>query len=97
MKTQLEEEVRTVIKEVYQAEYVGTLSLTIMTDNDIPTGYILRLGLNQDERPLFIAFEGNKDEFIKYLKQELRTRRLSETHFYYGEKLYRNHEECCQK
>lgn len=95
MRTQLEEEVRTVIKDIYQAEYVGTLNLTVM-EGDQPV-YILRLGMNKDERPLFIAFEGNKDEFIKYLKQELRARRLSETHFYYGEKLYRNHEECCQK
>lgn len=97
MKTQLEEEVRAVINETYQAEYVGTLNVTPITDGETQTGYLLRLGMNIDERPLFIAFEGSKDEFIKYLKQELRIRRLSETCFYYGEKLYRNYEECCQR
>ncbi len=95
--TPLEKEVRIVIKEIYQAEYVGTLAIKPIMDNDTIIGYVLKLGLNKDERPLSIAFEGNKDQFVQYLKQELRTRRLAETDFYYGEKLYKNHEECCQQ
>ena len=96
MKTQLEEEVRTVIETIYNAKYVGTLQIVPILNGDVQLGYKLRLGMNKDERPIYIAFEGDKDGFIKYLQQELRIRRLSETEFYYGEKLYRNNEECCQ-
>lgn len=63
MKTQLEEEVKAVINEAYKAEYVGTLNVTQLTG-----GYLLKLGMNKDERPISIAFEGSKDEFINYLK-----------------------------
>ena len=91
MKISLEEEVRTVIEKMYQAKYVGTLQVSSLGEQ---AGYKLRLGMNKDERPLYIAFEGDKDGFIKYLKEELRTRRLHETWFFRGEKLYRNNEEC---
>lgn len=91
MKTPLEEEVRIVIENMYQAKYVGTLEVTTLGEQ---AGYKLRLGMNKDERPLYIAFEGDKDGFIKYLKEELRTRRLDETKFFRGEKLYKINEEC---
>lgn len=96
MKTRLEEEVRTVIETMYKAKYVGTLQVLPMLDGETQLGYKLRLGMNKDERPIYIAFEGDKDGFIKYLKQELRIRRLAETEFYYGDKIYKNNEECCQ-
>ena len=96
MQTQLEEEVRTVIEDIYKAKYIGALQITYILDGEVQLGYKLRLGMNKDERPLYIAFEGNKEEFIKYLQQELRNRRLAETEFYYGEKLYKSNEECCR-
>lgn len=96
MQTQLEEEVRTVIENIYKAKYIGTLQIAPILDREVQLGYKLRLGMNKDERPLYIAFEGDKDTFIKYLQQELRNRRLAETEFYYGEKLYKNNEECCK-
>ena len=96
MQTQLEDEVRTVIEDIYKAKYVGALQITPILNEESQLGYKLRLGMNKDERPLYIAFEGNKDGFIKYLKQELRIRRLADTEFYYGEKLYKQNEECCK-
>lgn len=96
MRTQLEDEVKAVIESIYKAEYVGTLQITPILDGEVQLGYKLRLGMNRDERPLYIAFEGDKDGFIKYLQSELRVRRLAETEFYYGDKLYKNDEKCCR-
>lgn len=96
MMTPLEEEVKTAINNIYCAEYTGTLKVTELKDSGMVIGYKVRLGLNKDERPLYIAFEGNKPDFFKYLEQELRIRRLADTYFYEGEKLYKEHVECCK-
>lgn len=96
--TQLEEEVKSIIEKLYCAKYRGTLRVEELKNSDgTVRGYIVRLGLNNHERPIFIAFEGDKKHFIKFLIEELKIKRLDVTKYFYGDKIYRKgrNEKCC--
>ena len=92
--TQLEEEVKSIIENLYCAEYRGTLKVEEMKNSDGQIrGYIVRIGLNNNERPVYIAFEGDKEHFIKYLIEELKIKRLDANKYFYGDKIYRRNEQ----
>lgn len=84
-----EEAVKDIIECLYKAKYTAEIKVETLTNSDGNiTGYLLILGLNNSEMPLQIAFDGDWDSFLKYIKEELRTRRLSDTEYFFGEKFY---------
>ena len=81
---ELELQVLQIIRDVYEKEYVGKLKVT-QTEN----GYILRLYLNKpDNMPILIAADLNAEDFLKYVRQELKSRQLQKINFYKGVKIY---------
>jgi hypothetical protein len=79
--TRLERKIKELIECIYQCEFKGKVEV-----KEYPDAYALRLSLNQDERPIFITYQCDENDFIKNIADELRKRRLSNTEYYTGVK-----------
>lgn len=77
----LEQAILAIIKKVYCKEYTGRLKVT-----EIPGGYRLDLGMNNDERPISIAAESS--DFLNFVEKELRDRSLDMTEYFTAIQLY---------
>ena len=53
----LEQVILELIRTLYCKEYTGRIKVIETFDGDSHLGYIVKLGLNKDERPLSIACE----------------------------------------
>lgn len=81
--------------QIYSKEYVGKLKLEeLLTTDNHHRGYKLTLGMNNVDKPLIISFEGDEKGYLKFLRQELRDRRLGDTHYFLGYKQYNKLESC---
>ena len=81
--------------QIYSKEYVGKLKLEeLLTTDNQHRGYKLTLGMNNVDKPLIISFEGDEKGYLKFLRQELRDRRLGDTHYFLGYKQYNKLESC---
>ena len=86
--------IREIIRRIYCSEYCGRLKVKIIEkccqtncceDEECENyRFELLIYLNKDERPLSLAFDGNLEDFLKYIAKELRSRRLHYTEYYYG-------------
>jgi hypothetical protein len=92
---ELEVAIRDLFKQIYHKEYVAKLKLEeLQTAEGIHRGYKLTLGMNNIDKPLIISFEGGEVAYLKFLRQELRDRRLGDTHYFLGYKQYNGLESC---
>lgn len=92
---ELEVAIKDLFKQIYDKEYVAKLKLEVLyTTNGEHRGYKLTLGMNNVDNPLIISFEGAEAAFLKFLRQELRDRRLGDTHYFLGYKQYNGLESC---
>ena len=73
-----------VIEEEYNKRYIGTLKVTKIK----PFGYNVRLGMNNDERPINISAQLEGEKFLKFFKQELRDRSWDHSKWFLGYKVY---------
>ena len=77
MTTQeLEALILELIKDIYNAEYIGKLKVT-----KAGNGYLIQLGMDVPEYPISIYAELEGDKLIKFLKEELHNRHLSSAYF----------------
>lgn len=63
----LESAVRELIKNIYKKEYTGMLKVI-----KLKNGYKLQLGFGHNDKPYECAFEGNAEQFIYFMCDELR-------------------------
>ena len=75
--TSLENKVLNIINCVTDSNYISTLKV----EKDDNT-YILKLDLNQYLSPLVLSFEGTEDDFLKFICNEFKTRKIERTHWY---------------
>lgn len=94
MTTQeLEQAILELIRTIYCKEYIGRLQVIELFNYDKEhLGYLLKLGLNKDEKPLTIAWEGAEDKYLVFLEKELKRLNLSHTKYFTAIQLYRNDE-----
>lgn len=91
----LEVAIKDLFREVCCKEYVGKLKLEeLLTTEGTHRGYKLTLGMNNIDKPIIISFEGDSKSYLKFLKQELRDRRLGDTLYFLGYKQYNKLESC---
>ena len=69
------------VMDIYHKKYVGKLKV-----NKLTNGYQLLLWLNKQETPISISADLDAEKFIKYIKEELRSRRYNEVKYYTGYK-----------
>ena len=77
--SEIEEKIKYIIECIYQCEFKGRVKV-----NEDKDSYILRLSLNQDERPIFITYQGDQEDFVNYVIDEIKKRRLITTEYYTG-------------
>jgi len=68
-KTELEQAIRDYIKSFYKAEYIGFLEV-----NELDPGFSFVIGLPSKEMPTTISSDQNAEDFLEYIKSELRSR-----------------------
>lgn len=73
-----------IFMEVYEVKYVGTLEIKRIE----PVGLIVRLGIMNDWKPMYISAELDDVQFLKYFKKELYDRNLDMVEFFKGVKSY---------
>lgn len=78
----LEEEVEHMIEDLYGYKYVGKLCI-----EPLEGGYRIVFGLNCPEKPISFSIQGNREQFLKQLREELRNSRFHYTKYYFGDKL----------
>ena len=81
---ELKQTILCLIEQLYNKKYIGKLWIKNLT----PIGYQIKFGINNDDKPLVISAELPEDEFIKFMKNELRERRLDYVKYFIGVKTY---------
>lgn len=77
--TKIEDEIRQIINEVTEREYIGKLS--VRNEDDIWTLYLY---LNRELVPMVMSMQGTEDQFKRFVKREMKKRRLHEVKFWKG-------------
>ena len=76
--TELNQVIREYMRDIYKAEFIGKLKI-----EDIePIGYKVSFYLDNPEYPLVIIGDMPDEEFIPYIKEELRSRKLIKTKYF---------------
>lgn len=78
-----EQVIRDIIGEVYHCCYVGKLKIKKLK----PVGYELIIALDMEEKPIHIAAQLHWEDFLKFIRQELRDRHLHSASYYTGYKI----------
>ncbi len=69
---ELEQVIQEYLLDIYKAKYIGKLKVKKL----LPFGYQVSLGMNTPECPYIIYAELKDKEFLKFLREELRQRKL---------------------
>lgn len=80
IEQEIEQAILDIFKQEYCKEYVGDIEVTKLT----PIGYKVRLGMNNTDKPIYIAAELEKDSFLKYFRQEVRDRDFDTVNWFTG-------------
>ncbi len=94
---ELEQAIRDMFIELYCKEYTGRLKVS-ETFNTFPgeepthLGYLMELGLNKDEKPICISKECTAEEFLEFIRQELKDRSFQRIKYFTAIQLYNEKE-----
>lgn len=75
--TTLEKEILNIINEATDSEYIGKLK--VIVDDDL---YNLGLYLNREMSPTVLSFQGTEEEFKKFVREEMKSRKLQKVFRY---------------
>lgn len=75
---ELEQVIHEYLRDIYKSQYIGKLKVSKLK----PQGYEIRLGMNTPECPYIIYAELDDSSFLKFLYNELRSRKLDRV--FYG-------------
>lgn len=81
---ELEAAIRDIIRDIYCKEYISKLIITELPEG----GYSAKFALNNIDKPLVISAQLNATEFLKFMKEELRTKSLWRVEYSLGYKTY---------
>lgn len=77
----LKNDIRTLFFDVTGTHYIGDLKLDIINENNLNL-FTLRICLNSpDVAPIVLGFQGDENQFLKYLSKEFRKKRLEEIQY----------------
>lgn len=81
---ELEAAIRDIILDIYCKEYISKLIITELPEG----GYSAKFALNNIDKPLVISAQLNATDFLKFMKEELRTKSLWRIEYSLGYKTY---------
>ena len=79
--TEIEKHIKEIIEEVTNCKYVGKLKVVEEPIND-STLWMLLLYLDLEITPMILAYEGTENDFIDFIKKELKSRKLHTVKFW---------------
>lgn len=93
------------IRDLYKVEYVGGLKVESLNNdefkvddsNEEAVGYRVSFNLDKSENPLVIMADLPAEEFLPFIKEELRKRKLHKAEHYYCTKLPPITQNCCNE
>lgn len=65
------------MRDFYNREYIGGIKI----ENLDPVGYKIALNLDKGENPLVIIADLPDEEFVPFIKEELRSRKLQRVEY----------------
>lgn len=71
------------MRELYKMEFTGTIKI----ENLEPTGYKISFNFNNSENPLVIISDLSDEEFLPFIKEEIRNKKFHKTKYYSTSKL----------
>lgn len=80
------------MKELYQMDFTGDIKIK---DLD-PVGYSVSFNFNKSENPLVIIADLPDDEFLPFIKEEIRSRKFHKVNYYNTTKLPPNQTIYCK-
>ena len=81
---ELEAAIRDIVGDIYCKEYISKLIITELPEG----GYSAKFALNNIDKPLVISAQLNATDFLKFMKEELRTKSLWRVEYSLGYKTY---------
>lgn len=74
--TKLEQVIREYIMDIYKKQYTGKIKI-----KELNPGYCIYLDIGHQYHPLVIYAELNDVDFLKFLKEDLKTRNFHFSHY----------------
>lgn len=74
---ELEQAIREIFLDIYKAEYLGKIWINKLK----PYGYEVKLGLQVPEFPLVIYAELKDEDFLKFFREEIKSRNLIKVYY----------------
>lgn len=90
----LELAIKELIEQMYDCKYKGSIKVSELMHEDpnywspVHAGYKVEIGLNKQEKPIELAIDGNKQQFLDFVKSELKKNRYNYIEFFDAERLY---------
>ena len=81
--TDLKQAILDCIRQLYKMEFIGTIKIE---DLD-PIGYKVSLNLDRSENPLVLIADLPDDEFLEFMREEIRSRKLHKVKHYLATKV----------
>jgi hypothetical protein len=72
------------MRDLYKAEFIQDIKI----EDLIPEGYAVSFYLNGSECPVTIIAELSDEEFLPFIKEEIRKRKFHKAKYYETHKLY---------
>lgn len=82
MTTQdIEQAILEAVQDIYHKKYIGRLEV-----RELSCGYQLLMWFNKPETPISISADGSAQDFIKFIRKELRERHFDLVQYFTGYK-----------
>ena len=81
--TELNQVIRENMRELYEMEFVGEIKI----ENLEPVGYKVAFNFNRSENPVVIIADLPDEEFLPFIKEEIRSRKFHKVKYYSASKL----------
>lgn len=81
----IEQAILEAVQDIYHRKYVGKIKV-----EELSKGFKVSLWFNKPEAPISISGEYSAEDFIKYIKKELKERHFEIVQYFTGYKYDRN-------
>ncbi len=81
---ELRKQILCLFEEQYKKRYTGHIWIKELQ----PVGYEVKLGINNDDKPLVISAELPYNQFLQFIKKEIHDRRMDFVKYFMGYKIY---------
>ena len=81
--TELNQVIREYMRELYEMEFVGEIKIEDLE----PVGYKVAFNFNKSENPVVIIADLPDEEFLPFIKEEIRSRKFHKVKYYSASKL----------